>query len=417
MLSPTMVVVYGVVAAADRHGYAQPGGCSSSSPPSSPPCSRFELRRQSLLLVLMVASAALDQLEVVKDRVCGDLDLEWPATGDPARHSAHDRAATARAATQSEHHNARQSSGSYRARTVGRALPLKPMRHGRGKYSEQTASQQQAGRLEVFAWTMTTSETSAKAHGSARESETWAGSRWNRITLARHAAQMLPSPTSTPLATATVLLLLLAALVLHMYPGDTSAVVAWTSTNLDNLADHPVLAMLTSTFVVPGNVMPELAVVAVSLAVLERALGAGRTAVIALTGQVVATLLTEYGAKLGTQWHLIGGFSAQRPDVGVSYVMYAVLAASAMLLTRKSKLAGLLLVSACVLVPLVLSPGMTTTGHVLSVAIGAAAMMTFHRRSARGLGATRWGESGEARRAADHLGKMQQRVALIGPSA
>jgi hypothetical protein len=222
---------------------------------------------------------------------------------------------------------------------------------------------------------------SAKAHGSARDSETRAGSPWNRMTLARHAAQILPSPTSTPLATATVLLLLLAALVLRMYPGDTSAVVAWTSTNLDNLADHPVAAMLTSTLVVPGNVLPELVIVAVSLAVLERTLGAGRTAVIALTGQVVATLLTEYGAKLGTEWHLIGGFSAQRPDVGVSYVMYAVLAASAMLLTRKTKLAGLLLVSACVLVPFVLSPGMTTTGHVLSVAIGAAAMMTFRRRS------------------------------------
>lgn len=85
-------------------------------------------------------------------------------------------------------------------------------------------------------------------------------------------------------------------------------------------------------------------------------MGAVRTAVITLAGQVVPTLLTEYGAKLGTQWHLIGGFSAQRPDAGESYVMYAVLAASAMLLTRKTKLAGLLLASACVLVPFVLSP-------------------------------------------------------------
>ena len=256
-----------------------------------------------------------------------------------------------------------------------------------------------------------------RAHGSARESETQARSRWNPMPLARRAAQVLPSPMSTPLATATALLLLVPAMVLHVYPGDTSDVVAWTSTNVDNLADHPVAAMLTSTFVVPGDVMPELAIVAVSLAVLERALGAVRTAVIALTGQVVATLLTEYGAKLGAQWHLIGGFSAQRTDVGVSYVMYAVLAASAMLLTRKTKLAGLLLVSACVLVPFVLSPGMTTTGHVLSVAIGAAAMMAFRRRSASGLGATGWGESRIARRATDHPGRLLQRFPLIGPTA
>lgn len=79
--------------------------------------------------------------------------------------------------------------------------------------------------------------------------------------------QVPPSPRSTSLATAMVLLLQFAALVLHMYPGDTSDVVAWTSTNLDNLADHPVAAMLTSTFVVPGDVVPELVIVAVSFAV------------------------------------------------------------------------------------------------------------------------------------------------------
>ena len=195
------------------------------------------------------------------------------------------------------------------------------------------------------------------------------------------------------------LLLLVPALVLHMYPGDTSDVVAWTSTNLDNLAEHPVAAMLTSAFVVPGDVVPQLVVVAVSFAVLERALGAVRTAVIALTGQVVTTLLTEYGAKLGTQWHLIGGSSAHRTDVGVSYVMYAVLAASAMLLTSKTKFAALLLVSACVLVPFIVSPGMTTTGHVLSVAIGGATMMALRRRSTSGLGAASgWREFGLGRR-------------------
>ncbi|HEY2041756.1 MAG TPA: rhomboid-like protein [Jatrophihabitans sp.] len=180
-----------------------------------------------------------------------------------------------------------------------------------------------------------------------------------------------------------VLLLLLAALLLRMHPTDVSAVVAWASTNLHNLAHHPVAAMLVSAFVVPGNLFPNLVIVAVSFAVLERAVGAGRTAVIALSGHVIATLLTEYGAELGAQLHLIADSSAERPDVGVSYVMYSALAASVLLLTGRAKLAGALIVSASVLVPFLLTPGMTTTGHVLSVAIGAATMTLLQRRGRR----------------------------------
>jgi hypothetical protein len=115
--------------------------------------------------------------------------------------------------------------------------------------------------------------------------------------------------------------------------------------------------------------------------VLERTVGAGRTAVIALSGHVIATLLTEYGAD--AQWHLLAHSSAQRPDVGVSYVMYPVLAASVLLLTARAKLAGVLIVSLSVLVPFLLTPGMTTTGHLLSVAIGAATMTLPQRRGRR----------------------------------
>jgi hypothetical protein len=178
-----------------------------------------------------------------------------------------------------------------------------------------------------------------------------------------------------------VLLLLLAALMLHMYPDDVSAVVAWTSTNVHNLAEHPVAAMVSSTFVVPGNLMPTLAVVAVSFAVLERAIGPWRTALIALTGQVVTTLLTEYGTELGAHWHLLAESSEERPDVGVSYVMYAVLVAATMSLHGPARVVGLLIVGLSVIYPFIASPGMTPTGHVLAVAVGAA-MMTSTGRSA-----------------------------------
>jgi hypothetical protein len=189
------------------------------------------------------------------------------------------------------------------------------------------------------------SATKATGHQAARDGGPGTRSPGTRPVLARSASQVLPSPTATPLTTAMVLLLMLAALLLRTHPTDLSAVVAWASTNLHNLAHHPVAAMLISTFVVPGSLFPNVAIVAVSFTVLERAVGAGRTAVIALSGHVIATLLTEYGADLGAQWHLLADSSAQRPDVGVSYVMYSVLAASVLLLTARAKLAGVLIVS------------------------------------------------------------------------
>lgn len=218
---------------------------------------------------------------------------------------------------------------------------------------------------------------------SARRGHRRTRSRWNRSAFARNAARLLPWPTVTPLATAMVVLLLTTALLLRTHPGDVSTVVAWASTNLHNLAHHPIAAMLVSMFVVTGNLLPELLVVAISFAVLERAVGVFRTAIIALTGQIVATLLTEYGADLGARLHLLATSSAERPDVGVSYVMYAVLAASVLLLVGRARLVGLLAVGVCVLVPFLMAPGMTSTGHVLAVAVGAVTMTLMQRQARR----------------------------------
>jgi hypothetical protein len=218
---------------------------------------------------------------------------------------------------------------------------------------------------------------------AARRGHRRTRSRWNRSAFGRSAAQLLPWPTVTPLATAMVVLLLTTTLLLRSHPGDVGTVVAWASTNLHNLAHHPVAALVVSMFVVTGTLLPELLVVAISFAVLERAVGALRTAVIALTGQVVATLLTEYGADLGARWHLLVASSADRPDVGVSYVMYAVLAASVLLLVGRARLVGALAVGACVLVPFLMAPGLTSTGHVLAVAVGAATMALMQRHARR----------------------------------
>jgi len=193
-------------------------------------------------------------------------------------------------------------------------------------------------------------------------------------------ARLVPSPRATPLATAMILTLLGAAATLRLaFPDDIDDVVAWTSTNVQNLASHPVASMLASTFVVPTGLLPELILVAVGFTLLERSIGTLRTAAVALSGHVLATLLTEYGA------YLLTNSAADRDDVGVSYAMFAVLAAGAFRLTGRLRLLALTAIGAAVVLPVAIYPGMTTAGHLLAAAIGPLTMAALRRRRSSGV--------------------------------
>jgi hypothetical protein len=88
---------------------------------------------------------------------------------------------------------------------------------------------------------------------------------------------------------------------------------------------------------------------------------------------------------------------AVRADVGISYAMYAVVAAAMLLMTNRHRLLGMVAISAAVLLPLLSSVDMTALGHVISVAIGFVVMSLFARRrlaAARG----RWRVSYQPRR-------------------
>jgi hypothetical protein len=200
----------------------------------------------------------------------------------------------------------------------------------------------------------------------------WSAAQWSAAQWSALAARV--SPRVTPLTTGTVALLAGVAVVLRVWPEDVADIVAWTSTNVANLTTHPVAAMLTSAFVVPEGLLPELILVAVGFAWLERSIGTLRTAAVALSAHVLATLLTEYGA------HLLTNSPADRPDVGVSYAMFGVLAALALRRTGRARLLACTAIAAAVVIPVAVAPGMTTTGHLLSVVIGPLVATLLRRR-------------------------------------
>ncbi|MBV9822182.1 MAG: hypothetical protein JO144_08060 [Actinobacteria bacterium] len=211
------------------------------------------------------------------------------------------------------------------------------------------------------------------------------GGRWLRRPPAGP-LRTLPTPSgllrvarSAPLTCTVVLLAVVATVLLRTHPADLDDVVAWSSTNLHNLTRHPISALVASAFVIPGGLLPELALVAAGLLALERAVGTRSTLAVAAGGHVLATVLTEYGADLAGRLQLVA-VVPDRPDVGISYLMFAVLGGAVVLRSGALRLLGSLLLIASVTVPFLLAPGLTTTGHLLSLGIGAGLGYLFFRR-------------------------------------
>jgi hypothetical protein len=180
----------------------------------------------------------------------------------------------------------------------------------------------------------------------------------------------IPTPRATPLTYVTVGLLLLTSVMLHTHPDAIDGVVGWASTNVQNLTHHPIAATVASAFVVPSGLFPDLLIVAVSFAVLERAIGTARTLLVAVAGHVVATVFTEGAVGFGISIGALPISDAVRSDVGISYVMYAVVAASIFLLRGLPRTVAVIVIVALVGIPAFSSRDMTAFGHLSSVAIG-----------------------------------------------
>jgi hypothetical protein len=189
----------------------------------------------------------------------------------------------------------------------------------------------------------------------------------------------MPGPRTAPFTYATVGLLLLTSALLHIYSADVDAVVGWASTNGHNLTHHPIAATLASAFVVPSGLLPELVIVAASFAVVERAIGTVRVVTVSLAGHIGATLITEGAVGLGIVAGVLPPTDLTRSDVGISYAMFAVVAASTLILRGRPRVFAVASVIAVVSVAAVLSPDMTAAGHCLSVLFGLGAMSLIQR--------------------------------------
>lgn len=109
-------------------------------------------------------------------------------------------------------------------------------------------------------------------------------------------------------------------------PRVAGQVILSASTNLQNMADHPVRALITSAFVLQGSwgSWIKAAVCVLIMAPAERWLGSLRWTAVFAAGHVGATLATVAGIAWGIHHGLLPTSMACAVDVGMSYGVAAI---------------------------------------------------------------------------------------------
>ncbi|WP_199810281.1 MULTISPECIES: rhomboid-like protein [unclassified Streptomyces] len=209
-------------------------------------------------------------------------------------------------------------------------------------------------------------------------------------------------PRRAPLTLAYVCLLLVG----HVWIGQglsadrAAGVLGHISTNLDNLQDHPLSALLGSVLFFDGTLTDIASTdfvgtfitlglgVCCFLAWVERRWGKRRAVAVFLGGHVAATLLTAVVIIVALRQGWYPTAVRQSLDYGVSYGAQTVLAIGTLALPRRGRLPWAVFVLAWPLggadwsAPL---PDFTTIGHVVAALLGfgLSAVPAFRRQGVR----------------------------------
>lgn len=210
-----------------------------------------------------------------------------------------------------------------------------------------------------------------------------------RSRLVRTARRALPGPRETPVTFCYLLVLLAGVILLRALSADDVArVLAASSTNVVELASHPVRVLVGSAVWLPDRVwLPYVVGFAVTLAPLERRLGGLRALALVGTGHVGVSVATEAGVAVAVHAGALPAAALGRLDVGASYLLLTGLGAVLGLLPRTLRWPLLGLAAAGAGGALVVTADLTSLGHLLCLFVGVAFWPLLARR---GLVGTVW---------------------------
>jgi Rhomboid-like protein len=182
---------------------------------------------------------------------------------------------------------------------------------------------------------------------------------------------------------------LVISLMVALQPEQRLAVlVERSSTNLANMSTHPFAVLFLSALVVsPAAGLVLLVPVVIAYGEIQRWVGVGSTVLIVVFGHVGATLVVMMLEITALRDHLVRLNIAVRPDVGVSYGMFAALGALLFLVPLPWRWAYGLGCLAVVVGLLIVVLDFTNLGHASAWLIGLALswlLRSAGRRDARG---------------------------------
>jgi len=192
------------------------------------------------------------------------------------------------------------------------------------------------------------------------------------------------SAVRAPFALSLAVALFVTTLWTRTHPGDAEPLFRWASTNVHNLSYAPIRSFVVSALFVPdGHVLVNAGLLLAAIIPLERRIGTLRALLVFASAHVIATAATEgwvwYAVHLGAM-----PMSAEfQDDVGVSYGLFCAVAAALYFARPRFRAIGVAALAAYVIVPFVAGPDLTTTGHMLSLAIGLAWWSLLGRMSTR----------------------------------
>ncbi|WP_431680459.1 rhomboid-like protein [Kitasatospora sp. KL5] len=206
--------------------------------------------------------------------------------------------------------------------------------------------------------------------------------------LLRRLRRALPTPRRNPFALGYLALLLGTTLFARF--GDPQLVhrlQALSSTDVHNLAHHPLLALAASGLWVAGPVWtPYLWAFAVTVAPLERRIGARRAAGVFAAGHVGATLLSQAAVLAAVAARRLPLDALDALDIGVSYGVLASLGALAGLLPPAGRTLALGAAAAMVAEQFLTGTDLVTgIGHPAALLIGIALWRPLRRGPRRPL--------------------------------
>ncbi|MGV1037515.1 MAG: rhomboid-like protein [Candidatus Nanopelagicales bacterium] len=180
------------------------------------------------------------------------------------------------------------------------------------------------------------------------------------------------------------------ATVAWISPATNDRLYDYFSTNLDNLDDHPLRALFGSGLLVDGQLLPNLMMALVPIALSERRIGSAATAGVFVAGHVGASLLTArtIANGLANGYYPISVRSDR--DVGVSYgsltIRFALIGEVRPGWPR-ALAAGSAAAWLAATQPWRLPRDFTSTGHVIAAGLGVAVagVIAARRRGSRSL--------------------------------